>query len=181
MNSSIIIFSGAGGSTIYLNYTSYMPVEIVAFLIISFIGLYVCITDYTQRRINNNAVLCVFILLSAIAIFHDKYISGLVLAISVIFIGYVLFVVKVLGAGDVKLVAAFAPALTWSGVVVGLFGMCVLGGLLAAGYLLYGVCSGRLKEVRQRGIPYGIPIVISFLTVLYFQLDIGNQFQSLMM
>ena len=71
--------------------------------------------------------------------------------------GLVLFHFRILAAGDSKLLAILSLGISPEYIPLTLVGISVAGGLMASGYLLYGLCT-NLDAVRQKGIPYGVPI-----------------------
>jgi prepilin peptidase CpaA len=99
--------------------------------------------------------------------------------------GFALFVLKVWGAGDQKLVSAFAVWMGFSGVVVFLFYTALFGGLLG----IVALCLRKFKPVKEPGegswiaqvqdgggkVPYGIAIMLgalaSFVKIGYFSVD----------
>ena len=125
---------------------------------------YICYGDITQRIISNKLVLIVLVTsllssgLSAFAV-----IPMLLATLA----GLLLFAIGAFAGGDIKLMLAFLPgiALQWWPVVFLL--IAIIGGVMAVGYLGYGLWTKRLRAVRERGLPYGVPIAIAgFLGVL---------------
>ncbi|WP_261875374.1 prepilin peptidase [Vibrio rarus] len=84
----------------------------------------------------------------------------------VLIIGFVFVSFGIIGAGDVKLLAVISLAVKPAFFLLFLFSITSLGGLLAIGYLIYGYCTD-INKVRARGIPYGLPIVISAAWALF--------------
>ncbi|CAI1952275.1 Flp pilus assembly protein, protease CpaA [Serratia fonticola] len=69
-----------------------------------------------------------------------------------------LFISKILGAGDVKLIVALSFAFNYVQFINYLFLVAVLGGVCAIiGLLFYH------KNVKKNGIPYGVPIALAFM------------------
>ena len=97
------------------------------------------------------------------------------LAVLVLALGFVLSVVRVLGAGDSKLIAALSLWLGPGLMLPCLFVMAIAGGVLAAILLIYrkrplpAAWAGRpwLSELHaaQNDVPYGIAIGIAGLAV----------------
>lgn len=128
--------------------------------LLTIIVVSILITDITQRRINNYQVLAVFIL--SLASTGFTAVAPVPLLIATI-IGLLLFGFGFFAGGDIKLMLAFLPAIStvwWLPVLVL---MAFMGGVMALGYLGYGWLGGRMKQVRERGLPYGVPVAIAGL------------------
>ena len=139
----------------------------IIFLTWLFILGLICYGDISRRHINNNLVVCLALLgalLTLLAWQKGSYALGwwlILQPLSVVIVGFGLFVFGICGAGDVKLLAAISIAIKPEFWLVTLLLMCILGGLLALGYLLYGVLSKRLAQVKAKGLPYGLAIAAS--------------------
>lgn len=73
--------------------------------------------------------------------------------------GFGLFCLGILGAGDTKLLAVLSLGVSPVFMPIMLYSLVFLGGILAVGYLLYGLATD-LAKVRQKGIPYAVPISV---------------------
>ena len=124
------------------------------------LSLWVIHSDIHTRQISNKLILAVAVTVLLISKFSAIAVLPLILAFLV---GLTLFALGIFAGGDIKLMLAFLPgiALQWWPVV--LLSTAILGGILALAYLLYGLLKNQLKEVRKKGIPYGIPITLSGL------------------
>lgn len=125
---------------------------------------YICYTDITCRRISNYQVLAVLGLSLLCSGFSA--LAPMPLAITTV-ISLAVFATGAFAGGDIKLLLAFLPgiAVRWWPVVF--FVMAVIGGVMALGYLGYGWWTKTLPALRERGLPYGVPIAMaSFLGVL---------------
>ncbi|AMO55923.1 prepilin peptidase [Endozoicomonas montiporae] len=114
-------------------------------------------SDVTRRVINNYQVLLVLILglfTSGVANLQWGYWA-------VASIGLLLFFTGVVAGGDIKLLLAYLVGIDSRWWLLVFLLMAIIGGVLALGYLLYGVLINNVQGVRARGLPYGIPIVIS--------------------
>ena len=78
-----------------------------------------------------------------------------------ILIGTALFAINAFAGGDIKLMLAFLPAINFNWWPVVLMLTACIGGIMAVGYLTYGLLTKRLEVVLKRGLPYGVPIAIS--------------------
>lgn len=77
--------------------------------------------------------------------------------LGILIVGFGLFCLRVLGAGDTKLLAVLSLGIAPDFMPLMLYGTIILGGCLATGYLLYGLVTD-LAKVRKKGIPYAVPI-----------------------
>lgn len=119
---------------------------------------YITYTDITQRFISNKLVLVVL----GLSLLCTGFSAFEVLPILIATIaGLTLFAIGAFAGGDIKLMLALLPgiAVQWWPVVFLL--ITVIGGLMALGYLGYGVWTKKLSAVRERGLPYGVPIAIA--------------------
>ncbi|MFL7864814.1 prepilin peptidase [Vibrio cincinnatiensis] len=116
----------------------------------------VVVSDISKRVINNYLliILAVVILLGW---FIQPNWSVLPYTLVILLIGLVLFYFQLLAAGDTKLLAVLSLGIHPDYLPLTLVGITVVGGIMAIGYLLYGLCTD-LRAVRQKGIPYGVPI-----------------------
>ncbi|MFK0573728.1 prepilin peptidase [Endozoicomonas sp.] len=115
-------------------------------------------TDVTRRHISNHQVITVAMLSLVISGFTAFAPLACLLALIT---GLVLFAAGAFAGGDIKLMLAFLPAiqLQWWSLV--LMMVAIIGGVMALGYLGYGWINNRMQAVRERGLPYGVPIVIA--------------------
>lgn len=122
------------------------------------VSVYIAVTDISRRHIDNQAVLVVLALSLA-----SSGLAALALwpLLAAILTGVLLFSLGIFGGGDIKLVLAFLPAISLRWWPVFFILVTGLGAVLALGYLGYGLYSNRLQAVRQRGLPYGVAIVLA--------------------
>lgn len=132
--------------------------------------LYCAVTDVRIRKIKNRSILAglaggIFFLLctgSVAALWDGISAMGFVFLIF-----FPLFALRMLGAGDVKLISAAALYTGWDGLQPFLLGMLAAGGVISLGKLmLYGTVRKRLRcfLVYAKGVflthqlsDYGIP------------------------
>ena len=85
----------------------------------------------------------------------------------VLVLGTVAFSAGLLGGGDVKLLAAVSMWVDLRSGLLLIAAILVGGGLVAIGYILAGLISGRgMKSSRERRIPYGLAIAAGGLLVI---------------
>lgn len=118
---------------------------------------YISWTDITQRLISNQAVgfmLCAIVPFALIW-WHTLFWQQ---ALWTLGVGFLLFYIRVIGAGDIKLLTVLMFAVPDNQVLSFLFFVTAIGGLLAVGGLLF-----FRQNVRQQGLPYGVAISGGFL------------------
>ncbi|WP_170886820.1 MULTISPECIES: prepilin peptidase [unclassified Vibrio] len=118
--------------------------------------LLIAIDDLTKRNIKNQylAILLAVILLGWLT---QPNWTILPYTLVILAVGCVLFYFRLLAAGDTKLLAVLSLGIHPDYLPLTIVGITVIGGIMALGYLLYGLCTD-LTVVRQKGIPYGVPI-----------------------
>jgi prepilin peptidase CpaA len=101
-------------------------------------------------------------------------INGLTTAGIVLVLGMALFALKVMGGGDIKLLAALALWTGWNEVTLTfLFTMAIFGGVFAVAILVLRkfafMLPANLPRILRSGepIPYGVAIALAFLYVLW--------------
>ena len=140
-----------------------MNVEIINYSLIIFLNLSiffcVCIFDWKHRKIPNTLNKITLIANLVVALLNGYLASSLPISIACFFIGVLLWYLKVLGAGDVKLLAALVIGIQPDLVTVTLISIGFMGG----GLVLIMYIIGKIKRFNtyKKGIPYGIPIALS--------------------
>lgn len=79
--------------------------------------------------------------------------------LGILIVGFGLFCLGILGAGDTKLLAVLSLGISPDLMPFMIYGTILLGGCLAIGYLFYGLATD-LAKVRERGVPYAVPICL---------------------
>jgi prepilin peptidase CpaA len=133
---------------------------------LSLVLLWAAISDIRDRRIPNAAVLVVLAIFVvwAIAAQGNGFGSSLAAAAISFGVGYVLYLVRVMGAGDVKLFAALALFMGLAALPAFALATTLIGGLMAVFSLATrprraSDRSGRLEAGgSDRGVPYGVAI-----------------------
>ncbi len=106
------------------------------------------------------------------------WIGSVLTALAMLVVGFGLFAFRILGAGDVKLLAALG---LWAGaevVLLFLFAVAVAGGLLVACMFVYSMLRNRGKggsyvisfqeTLKQKvPVPYGVAIALGSITIFY--------------
>ncbi|QIL85355.1 hypothetical protein G7083_05310 [Vibrio sp. HDW18] len=127
--------------------------------------LLITVSDLRTRKISNTALLILALLLLLGWLSQPNW-SVLPYTLAILLVGLGLFKFGILAAGDTKLLAVLSLGIKPDYIALTLVGIAMLGGLLAIGYLLYGLLTD-LQPVRQRGIPYGVPICLVGGLALY--------------
>ncbi|MDN3698531.1 prepilin peptidase [Vibrio cortegadensis] len=130
-------------------------------LLLTTISLFVCYQDITKRTISNRVVFLVMSLCSILYFQHSVF-ESVLYAVGILFVGFVLFNLNIIAAGDVKLLSAFSLAITPQYLPLTLFIITLLGSLLGVAYYLYAKCSDY-KKIMGNGLPYGVPICLGCL------------------
>lgn len=89
----------------------YMEFKLTLFILISILLLYSCYTDIMYRRIMNITTLLVMLLSLVLGSLNNDGLSFLT-ALSILIIGFLLSILRVIGAGDVKIASALVLGLT---------------------------------------------------------------------
>ncbi len=122
--------------------------------------LVVCWTDLRYRLISNRVIMALLLVIIPFSYLMYGTLSWLP-AVFCLVIGFVLFLLNVIGAGDVKLLAVLMLAIPSSFAIFFLFLTACAGLLLIIiGWLFY------RQTIQEKGLPYGIAISTGFLTTL---------------
>ena len=135
----------------------------VTFLALGIISILAVISwsDIKQRRISNNSVLALLALLLLFCYLHYGEIF-ILNGLATLAIGFVLFSLNVIGAGDVKLLAVLMLAVPGPGIVPLLFFISFFGFLLIViGWIFF------RQNIKTQGLPYGVAISCGFLFTMW--------------
>lgn len=127
-------------------------------IVILFVLLLISLSDICTRKISNTA-LFILALLLLLGWFSQPNWQIWPYSLAILLVGLALFKLGVLAAGDTKLLVVLSLGIDPVYMPLTLVGIAMVGGLMALGYLLYGLVTD-LQQVRQRGIPYGVPICL---------------------
>ncbi|WP_243032680.1 prepilin peptidase [Vibrio cincinnatiensis] len=133
-----------------------MVANLLIQVLVIFILLVLVVEDIYKRSLSNKYILLLLVLI-LLGWFIQPNWSVLPYTLVILLIGLVLFYFQLLAAGDTKLLAVLSLGIHPDYLPLTLVGITVVGGIMAIGYLLYGLCT-NLRAVRQKGIPYGVPI-----------------------
>ncbi|CAM3186704.1 A24 family peptidase [Moritella viscosa] len=132
-------------------------ISLYALLFVLFV-FFICTTymDVTVRRLPNGLVILTALLCLTVAISGDFYISSLQQSALALAVGFGLFLLRVCGAGDIKLIAAYLLGIKPEYWALFLFVMSLIGTCL-------GVVQYIFRRQQNAGIPYGVAISLSGL------------------
>ena len=119
---------------------------------------YLSWTDITARTISNLVVLILipFLLAFAWLNYGEIFIFP---ALFTLIIGFFLFLLKIIGAGDIKLLTVLMLAIPATEVINFLFLTSFFGLLL----VIFGWLFWR-QSIKTKGLPYGVAISLGFLS-----------------
>lgn len=127
---------------------------------VSVIGMY---TDIRHRNISNLYCTCILLFSLLFGSLYGDFSVPILRMICILLVGIVLFSFSIVGAGDVKLLAAYSLGISPEYWWLTLYLMFILGGVLALSYLMYGWLMNKITDVKKRGLPYGVPITLACL------------------
>ncbi|MDU7785196.1 MAG: prepilin peptidase [Aggregatibacter aphrophilus] len=118
------------------------------------------ITDIRSRIISNRVIL--LLLIATIPLSLLKYqIVFIVPALCALAIGFLLFMLNIIGAGDVKLITVLMLMIPNDEIFPFFFFTTFAGlGLIIIGWLFF------RKSIKENGLPYGVAISLGFVTNL---------------
>ena len=121
--------------------------------------LRLCYTDVRDRVISNRVVALLFFIVVPLSLLQYQSVF-LVPALLALVVGFVLFMLHVIGAGDIKLIAVLMLMIPYEQIIFFFFTACAGLLLIIIGWLFY------RKSIKARGLPYGVAISLGFLTNL---------------
>lgn len=118
----------------------------------------ISLSDIRNRIISNWLILVVFFisLVSYLSGDIEFYFPSLIISFLV---GFVFWILKVIGAGDVKLSSALSLMIDPNYLFLSVFIMAVVGAILAAVEILL---NKLIDQRERRALPYGVAISIGF-------------------
>ncbi|MEZ8368951.1 prepilin peptidase [Vibrio splendidus] len=138
-------------------------------LILAIVCVYVSVTDFLYRKIQNYALLILLFLQCFLSPLDIQIMSFLL----VLGGGLLVYALIWIGAGDIKYAAVLSLTIPLNDLLWALVMTAFTGGFLAVIYLVYNKLISK-KLIRkasndQQGIPYGIAISIGFYLVILTQ------------
>ncbi|MHA2742569.1 A24 family peptidase [Vibrio harveyi] len=133
-------------------------------LVLAIACLYVSITDFLHRKIQNNALLLLLLLQSFLSPL-DLQITTFLLVLG---IGLILYALIWIGAGDIKYAAVLSLTIPLNDLPWAYIMTALAGGFLAIIYLITRKLISNTSS-SQEGIPYGIAISVGFYLIILTQ------------
>ena len=132
----------------------------LAYIVLALILVRVVYTDIRYRVIGNADVLAI---LASIFVVHYYNLSGLPFKTAglILLIGGIIWHVGICGAGDIKLLAALSLGVDQQWFLLCFVSMLLLGGVMGISQWCIERWSQR-QSLSSKGVPYAIPIVVSF-------------------
>ena len=129
-------------------------------IVLLFLLLRLCYTDVYNRIISNRVVIALLFVVVPLSLLKYQSIF-FIPALCTLFIGFVLFILHIIGAGDIKLISVLMLMIPYEQIIFFFFFTAIAGLLLIIiGWLFY------RKSIKVRGLPYGVAISLGFLTNL---------------
>ena len=132
-------------------------IVLLLYLILILLLIRLSWTDIKARIISNKIILNLFLVIVPLAWVQYENVF-FIPALIALFIGFLLFSLKVIGAGDIKLIAVLMLAIP-SDQIFSFFFFTTFSGLLV---IIIGWVFFR-ESIRQDGLPYGVAISLCFL------------------
>lgn len=118
------------------------------------------ITDIRSRIISNRIVFLLLITIIPLSLLKYQTIF-LIPALSTFAIGFMIFTLGIMGAGDIKLISVLMLAIPHNEIIYFFFFTAFFGLLLIiVGWLFF------RKSIKENGLPYGVAISLGFMTNL---------------
>ncbi|NOI00823.1 peptidase [Vibrio kanaloae] len=141
----------------------------VYLLLLAIVCVYVSVTDFLYRKIQNHALLILLFLQCSLSPLDIQIMSFLLLLGG----GLIVYALIWIGAGDIKYAAVLSLTIPVNGLVWAFVMTAFAGGFLAVIYLVKNkLISKKLARKTSKdlqGIPYGIAISVGFYLVILTQ------------
>lgn len=145
----------------------------VYLLTLLLISIYISITDVTSRVISNRILLTLGLVQVLLLLIYDN--SDILSASFVLIIGSIVYLNKIVGAGDIKYAVVLSLSLPLELLPSALLLTMLAGGVLASFYLLLNLArrikanvNGRVDDSQYNaGIPYGVAISVGFYVMIF--------------
>lgn len=132
---------------------------VVFFILIT--NVYIILYDIKNRKISNNVVFVIMVI-GFFSIFVKGDVSYLFSPLIILFVGFILFKVNIIAAGDIKFYAAMSLMIEQQYLLLVTCIILCLGGLQACCQYSAYKLTGNPRWV-DRGVPYGVAISLGSL------------------
>ncbi|EOI6581154.1 A24 family peptidase [Yersinia enterocolitica] len=119
--------------------------------------LFVCYSDIRHRTISNNFIITIAINTVALGLATHQAVN-IIIPLSALLIGYIIFYFDLIGGGDVKLITVLLFALTTTQSLDFILYTAIIGGVV----MIIGMLVNR-EDIKQHGVPYAVAISAGFL------------------
>ncbi|EPC7927151.1 A24 family peptidase [Yersinia enterocolitica] len=119
--------------------------------------LFVCYSDIRHRTISNNFIITIAINTVALGLATHQAVN-IIIPLSALLIGYIIFYFDLIGGGDVKLITVLLFALTTTQSLDFILYTAIMGGVV----IIIGMLVNR-EDIKQHGVPYAVAISAGFL------------------
>ncbi|EPE4189722.1 A24 family peptidase [Yersinia enterocolitica] len=123
--------------------------------------LFVCYSDIRHRTISNNFIITIAINTVALGLATHQAVN-IIIPLSALLIGYIIFYFDLIGGGDVKLITVLLFALTTTQSLDFILYTAIMGGVV----MIIGMLVNR-EDIKQHGVPYAVAISAGFFIVVY--------------
>ncbi len=125
-----------------------------------FLLVILSISDVRSRIISNRTILLLLVVIIPLSLLKYQTVF-IVPALCTLTIGFLLFMLNIIGAGDVKLITVLMLMVPNDEIFPFFFFTTFAGlGLIIIGWLFF------RKSIKENGLPYGVAISLGFITNL---------------
>lgn len=144
---------------------SFLTLDIVLFLTNAFAMFIIIRGDISLRRISNEVCLLVICISTISAALHGFFLPSLLNSVIVFLVFFLIWRLGIMGAGDVKLIAAYSIGIVPELLIGNLVFIGLIGGVQISVMYINGILRGTTPF--DKGIPYGVAISISGVIFSY--------------
>lgn len=145
----ILVTANAG------NAVNILQISLTTFLVLQLLSI--CYSDIRHRVIGNKWIITVAINTLALSLITYAT-ASIVIPLLALLIGYIIFHLKLIGGGDVKLITVLLIALNTEQSINFILYTAIMGGVV----MIVGMLISR-ADIQQRGVPYAVAISAGFL------------------
>lgn len=130
----------------------------ICFVLILLMSLVISSNDIRYRRIKNSHIVLLAVCCMAFQVINGIHLISFITAILALGLGFIVFQLGFIGAGDVKLYSVYLMAISPTYSLLSIYAILAVGALESCGYLVIGALTNRVSYIRARGVPYGVAI-----------------------
>lgn len=136
-------------------------IQVLTLIIFSLLSIS-CVTDVLYRSIKNYCVLLIFFSSCGLAFCFSNI--NILLPLLCLLIGFILTVIGIIGAGDIKLIIALLVGMPQEHIAMFFFTMGCLGSPLA---ILIAILSNIFLKKKDKTVPFGIAITFGYIAAMW--------------